>query len=111
VFESAGFLSDLAGLTGGERVLPFMRRALGPLLSDDRCGGELLDTLHAYLISGGSPNQAGQLLGLHPSSVKYRLKVIRSLLGHDPLQDADVRFELELAVRLAIALRNLEPAA
>ena len=66
----------------------------------------MLDTLHAYLRAGGSPREAGRLVHLHESSVKYRMRVIREFLG-SRLDETDTRFEIELAVRLLIGIRAL----
>jgi DNA-binding PucR family transcriptional regulator len=88
-----------------------VRRVLGPLLDDPRFGGELADTLQAYLATGGSPANAAELLHLHPSSVKYRMRVIRELLGGDELDDHDRRFELELALRMFQTFQNLDDAS
>jgi sugar diacid utilization regulator len=107
VFETVGVIGSLMGSCGRD-LLAFAHRVLQPLLDDHRCGGELLDTLHAYLASAGSTGQAAEVLHLHPSSVKYRLKVIRQLIGRDRLEDPNARFELELAVRVAMAMRQLD---
>lgn len=107
VFETAGLISALLGACGGRDLVGFAHRVLHPLLENDRCGGELLETLHAYLGSAGSTGRAAKQLHLHPSSVKYRLKVIRQLIGRDRLDDPNSRFELELAVRIITAVRQL----
>lgn len=109
VFEHTGLIGEIVGLTHDQDLLGFARRVVEPLLADDRCGGELLETLHAYLSCGGSTGRAAEALHLHPSSVKYRLKVIRQLIGRERLEDADARFELEVAVRLMMASRQLRP--
>ena len=110
VFDTAGLISALIGASGGRDLLGFARRVLQPLLTNDRCGGELLETLHAYLASAGSTGQAARMLHLHPSSVKYRLKVIRQLIGRERLDDPNARFELELAVRVVTAVRQMSTA-
>jgi DNA-binding PucR family transcriptional regulator len=86
--------------------VPFVERILGDLLDDQRFGGQLIETLYAYLQTSGSPRGAGALLHLHPSTVKYRIRVIRELLG-PRLEDQSTRFDLELAVRLCLAARQL----
>lgn len=97
----------LVAVTSGQ--VPFViERVLGRLLTDDRFGGELVETLYAYLVTRGSPQEAGRLLHLHVSSVKYRMRVIRELLGVR-LDDPAQRFELELAARLYLAAREFGP--
>jgi hypothetical protein len=105
-------LDDLGPLTGvllsapGEQLVPFIERVLGELLVDQRFGGQLIETLYAYMQTGGSPREAGELLHLHASTVKYRMKVIRELLGKR-LEDRSTRFDLELAVRTCLAAKFL----
>ena len=45
-------------------------------------------------------------LAVHPSTLKYRLGRIREILDVD-IADADVRFNVELAVRLADGMRRM----
>jgi PucR C-terminal helix-turn-helix domain len=105
VLDDLGPLAEVLGATPGRELVPFVERVLGDLLDDQRFGGQLIETLHAYLHSG-SPREAGVLLHLHPSTVKYRIRVIRELLG-PRLEDQASRFDLELAVRLCLAARQL----
>ncbi len=62
-------------------------------------GGDLLATAAAYLEQAGSLEGAARLLVVHPNTVRYRLKRIREVVGHDP---ADARGALVL--RLALVL-------
>ncbi len=106
VSEELGPVADVLTAVSTQHVPLFVERVLGDLLTDDRFGGQLVETLHAYLTTGGSPQGAGRLLHLHPSSVKYRIRTVRERLGSrldDPLQ----RFDLELAVRLCLAVKEL----
>lgn len=89
-----------------EGVDPYVRRVLGTLLDDTRFGGELTDTLYAYLQTDRSLRAAAERLHLHSSTVKYRIRVARDLLG-DRLNDPDERFELELALRMHLTQRSL----
>lgn len=100
VYEEGGLEEILLGHPDTENLQAYVRRVLGPILDDSRFDGELADTLQAYLSTGGSPAGAAERLHLHPSSVKYRVRVIRDLLGGDALDDHDQRFELELALRM-----------
>ncbi|NGO69683.1 helix-turn-helix domain-containing protein [Streptomyces boncukensis] len=75
------------------------RRRLAPL---EACGPthsrRLAETLLAWLETrGGAPEVAGRL-GVHPQTVRYRLRQIRELWG-DEIDDPDSRFELELVLR------------
>lgn len=110
VLDDLGPLTEVIGGAPGRNLIPFAERVLGELLHDQRFGGQLIETLFAYLQTGGSPREAGELLHLHPSTVKYRMRVIRDLLG-PRLQDRSARFDLELAVRLCLAARLLGKGA
>ncbi|MBW0110577.1 helix-turn-helix domain-containing protein [Pseudonocardia sp. KRD-182] len=106
VNEQLGPVADVLTAVSASRIPQFVERVLGELLVDDRFGGQLVETLHAYLTTGGSPQEAGRLLHMHASSVKYRMRVIRQLLG-PRLEDPVQRFDLELAVRLYFAAQEL----
>lgn len=106
VTDELGPMADVLTAVSAGQVAPFVERVLGDLVTDSRFGGQLVETLYAYLTTGGSPQEAGRLLHLHPSSVKYRIRVIRGLLGAR-LDDPAQRFDLELAVRLHLAARQL----
>lgn len=106
VVDQLGPLAGVLQAVPGQQVAPYVKRVLGDLINDDRFGGQLIETLYAYLQTGGSPRGAGALLHLHGSSVKYRMRVLRELLG-DRLDSPGKRFDLELALRLYLAGRSL----
>jgi DNA-binding PucR family transcriptional regulator len=81
---------------------------LGPLLEHDRARhGRFVPTLRAYLDADGHHPTAAAACHVHVSTLKYRLGVIRRVLGR-PLWDPDVRFGLRVAFRL---LDILQPRA
>jgi hypothetical protein len=104
MLEDLGPLAEALGATPGRGFAPFVERVLGDLLDDRRFGGQLIETLYAYLQTGGSLREAGELLHMHASTVKYRMRVIRELLG-PRLADQSSRLDIELAVRLCMAAR------
>lgn len=110
LLDNVGPFADVLSRVPGQQLAPFVERVLGDLLDDQRFGGQLLETLYAYLQTGGSPSVAGGLLHLHPSTVKYRMRVIRELLG-DRLDDQGERFDVELAVRVCLASRQVGGSA
>jgi hypothetical protein len=57
----------------------------------------LRETLTAY-VEGGNAVSAAHRLGVHPQTMRYRLRRIRELTGRDPGDGWD-RFVLELALR------------
>ncbi|ARF55192.1 helix-turn-helix domain-containing protein [Streptomyces gilvosporeus] len=82
-----------------ELIEDLTRRRLAPLA---RCGPtharRLAETLLAWLETrGGAPDVAARL-GVHPQTVRYRLRQIRELWGTE-VDDPDRRFELELVLR------------
>ncbi|WP_030804285.1 PucR family transcriptional regulator [Streptomyces sp. NRRL S-337] len=85
----------LALLAGRPATTPdqIARLVLGPLLHPGR--RHLLDALTAYLDTG-SANAAARRLGLHPQSLRYRLRRIGDLTGRDP-RDPWQRLTLDIA--------------
>jgi hypothetical protein len=83
----AGVLGEadalLVALLRGEPAVDprtFADVALRPLLAADQA--HLLTGLTAYLVTGSS-TAAGRRLGLHPQSMRYRLRRARELTGRD----------------------------
>lgn len=58
----------------------------------------LVETLLAWLETRGGAPEVAERLGVHPQTVRYRLRQIRALLG-DEVDDPDRRFKLELVLR------------
>lgn len=61
-------------------------------------GRRLAETLLAWLETRGGAPEVAARLGVHPQTVRYRLRQIRELWG-DEVDDPDRRFELELVLR------------
>ncbi|MFD9886276.1 helix-turn-helix domain-containing protein [Streptomyces alboflavus] len=82
-----------------ELIEDLSRRCLAPL---DHCGPahgrRLAETLLAWLETRGGAPEVATRLGVHPQTVRYRLRQIRELWG-DEVDDPDRRFELELVLR------------
>ncbi|MEU6080959.1 helix-turn-helix domain-containing protein [Streptomyces sp. NPDC047108] len=82
-----------------ELVEDLARRRLAPLAA---CGPaharRLAETLLAWLETRGGAPEVAARLGVHPQTVRYRLRQIRELWGPD-VDDPDRRFELELVLR------------
>lgn len=89
-----------------DRVDEHVERWIGPLLRyDTEHGARLVETLGVFL--GGEGHLAtARRLAIHPSTLKYRLGRIREILAVD-LTRPDVRFNVELALRLAEGLRAI----
>jgi PucR C-terminal helix-turn-helix domain len=73
--------------------------ALAPL---DELGpgarARLRETLEAWLRHRGRTERVAEALHVHPQTVRYRMAQLRELFG-ERLEDPDLRFELELALR------------
>ncbi|MEU9122335.1 helix-turn-helix domain-containing protein [Streptomyces sp. NPDC048506] len=82
-----------------ELIDDLTRRRLAPL---DSCGPthgrRLEETLLAWLETRGGAPEIAARLGVHPQTVRYRLRQIRELWGAE-MDDPDRRFELELVLR------------
>ena len=73
--------------------------ALAPLEGETAASRERLSqTLLEWLRHRGRTELVADALHVHPQTVRYRLGRLRELYG-DRLEDADARFELELALR------------
>ncbi|MET7637975.1 helix-turn-helix domain-containing protein [Streptomyces sp. NPDC005438] len=82
---------ELIGDLGRRRLAPL--RHCGPTQ-----GRRLAQTLLAWLETRGGAPEVAQRLGVHPQTVRYRLRQIRELWGGE-IDDPDSRFELELVLR------------
>jgi DNA-binding PucR family transcriptional regulator len=109
VFEDLGVYKLLAEIADIGSVERFVQRWLGALLDYDAAkGGQLVETLTAYLECGGSYDATARAISTHRSTLRYRLQRVREIGGYD-LSDPDTRFNLQLATRAwttIVALRR-----
>jgi hypothetical protein len=73
------------------RLAPLHELAPGPQ-------ARLTETLRAWLDRPGQVQAVAAVLGVHPQTVRYRVRRLRELFG-DALEDPERRFELSLALR------------
>ena len=83
-----GLAADLAAT----RLAPLEGLPAGPR-------ARLTETLRAWLDRPGQVQAVAAELGVHPQTVRYRLRQLRELFG-TRLEDPDARFELSLALRV-----------
>jgi hypothetical protein len=83
-----GVASDLAA----SRLAPLAELPPGPR-------ARLTETLRAWLDRPGQVQAVAAELGVHPQTVRYRLRQLRELFG-TRLEDPEARFELGLALRV-----------
>jgi len=93
---------SLALLLGADRALArdLADAALEPLQEETPASrARLRATLDAWLAERGRTERVAGALHVHPQTVRYRMARLRELFG-DRLDDADARFELQLALRI-----------
>jgi len=100
------------GLAEADRHLPALLLAADPDVADalarsrlapltdlpDGPRARLTETLRAWLDRPGQVQAVAAVLGVHPQTVRYRVRKLRELFG-DALEDPERRFELALALR------------
>ncbi|HEX3318450.1 MAG TPA: helix-turn-helix domain-containing protein, partial [Solirubrobacteraceae bacterium] len=92
-------LPELALRTDAPLLARLRARRLAPLDGlPARTRDRLTETLAAWLDERGNAVAVASRLGVHPQTVRYRLAQLRDHFG-DTLEDADARFELQMALR------------
>jgi DNA-binding PucR family transcriptional regulator len=90
----------LSGLVANPEAVDFVQEWLGPLLDyDAEHSTELTETLAVHLKRSGHYGETAVELGIHRSTVRYRIHAIRGLIQHDP-GDPEIRFNLQIATRI-----------
>lgn len=98
-FENLGVYRLLAEDADPAGLDDFVRRWLGTLLEYDReRHGDLVPTLARFLDCGGNYDATAEALTIGRTTVRYRLRRVRELSGHD-LGDPETRFQLHLAIK------------
>lgn len=78
----------------------YVREWLGPLLDYDTAHRtDLVPTLSQYFEAGGNYDNTAAVLGIHRSTLRYRLQRLREIGGHD-LGDVETRLNLHVATRV-----------
>jgi DNA-binding PucR family transcriptional regulator len=90
----------LMGAADSADVRIFVNGAIGKLIEyDKRTGSDYLETLSAYLRSGCRSQLCANAMGLHVTTLRYRLSRINDLF-HIDVESPERRFAVELAVHL-----------
>lgn len=98
-YEDLGVYQLLSESADPRALESFVHRWLGALIEyDTEHRSELTETLAAFLEAGGNYDATGTALTIGRSTVRYRIRRIQQLSGHD-LGNAEIRFQLQLAVR------------
>ncbi|MGR8007336.1 PucR family transcriptional regulator [Streptomyces hypolithicus] len=99
VLHCTEYTEALVLLPPEELIGDLTRRCLAPLAGcGPTQGRRLAETLLAWLETRGGAPEVAARLGVHPQTVRYRMRQIRELWG-DEVDDPDRRFELELVLR------------
>jgi len=79
-FDVTAIIAAAVGRGGSKAAVKFLQ----PLVErDERQGGELVETLRAFLRSDGRPTEAAASLHVHRNTLRYRLGRISDLLNVD----------------------------
>jgi len=105
-FGNLGVYPVLSPLLGTPEAEAFLDETLGPLLMyDRRNNAELVRTLDAYFANQENLGKTADALHLHRNSLSYRLHRIAEVSSVS-LDDAEVRFRLQLALKLRRLLNH-----
>ncbi|MFC7396520.1 helix-turn-helix domain-containing protein [Chelatococcus sp. GCM10030263] len=107
-----GPMPMLIGAAESADVRTFVEGVIGAAIAHDRKHGTpYLQTLAAYVREGCRAQACADAMGLHVTTLRYRLSRIQDLFGIDP-ETPDKRFAIELAIRLHGVIENGDaPAA
>jgi sugar diacid utilization regulator len=106
VYADLGLYRLLTLGTDDGELTQFVREWLGSLLDYDATNrSDLVTTLLQYLECGGNYDAAARALLIHRSTLRYRLRRIREISGHD-LGAVDTRLNLHVAARAWQILRR-----
>ncbi|MFC5237398.1 PucR family transcriptional regulator [Pseudonocardia zijingensis] len=98
-YEDLGIYRLLSGGQDDHDVKEFVREWLGSLIDyDGTSRSDLVRTLWQYFECGGNYDSTARALHIHRSTLRYRLRRIRELSGHD-LGSVDSRLNLHIATR------------
>jgi sugar diacid utilization regulator len=105
-FEELGVLRLVFANDDTHDVEQFVRDWIGELIDYDRAKRtQLVTTLSRYYDSGCNYDATATALHIHRSTLRYRLKRIRELTGHD-LGAVDGRLNLQVATRAWLVLHG-----
>lgn len=104
--QDFGPLPMLVSAADVSDVRSFVRESIGPMAEHDReHETPYLETLSAYLQEACRAQACADRMGLHVTTLRYRLARIQELFGID-VETPDKRFAVELAIRLHRVIDN-----
>jgi sugar diacid utilization regulator len=106
--KDLGSLRFLLNAPNESELMSLVETQIGPLAAHDRERQTyLLQTLEVFLDEGGNRRRTAERCHVHESTIKYRMRRIRELLGCD-LTSANVRFDLMLGLKVLALLRAVD---
>jgi purine catabolism regulator len=104
--QDFGPLPMLVAASEAGDVRSFVKESVGAIADHDRENGTpYLETLSTYLQEGCRSQACADTLGLHVTTLRYRLSRIQELFGVD-VETPEKRFAVELAIRLHRVIDN-----
>lgn len=104
--QDFGPLPMLVAASDVSDVRSFVQESIGAIAEHDRENGTpYLQTLSAYLQEGCRAQACADTMGLHVTTLRYRLARIQDLFGVD-VETSEKRFAVELALRLYDVIDN-----
>jgi sugar diacid utilization regulator len=96
-YSDLGIARLLFQVENTAELLDFAHTRMNPVLAyDRRHGGVLMAALEGYLDANQSVPVAAQQIGLHPNTLRYRLRKVEELLGGS-LTDIGLLLDVQLA--------------
>lgn len=106
-FDHMGFFKILFSVNDRRVLESYVHEKLGVLIENDQTHHTgYMDTLHQYLICGGSIQKIAAALFCHRNTISYRIRIIKEEFGYD-LDDGHACFELTAAFEILEYLRIL----
>jgi purine catabolism regulator len=104
--QDFGPLPMLVAASDVADVRSFVQDSVGTIAEHDReHGTPYLETLSVYLREGCRSQACADAMGLHVTTLRYRLTRIQELFGID-VETPEKRFAVELAIRLHGVIDN-----
>ena len=98
--QDFGPLPMLVAASDAGDIRSFVQESVGAIADHDRENGTpYLETLSVYLTEGCRSQACADTMGLHVTTLRYRLARIQELFGVD-VETPEKRFAVELAIRL-----------
>lgn len=96
-----------AGIVGEDGMTALVERELGKLAAPDEAAERLRDTVRLYLEHAGDARAVGEVLNVHPNTVRYRVRQAEQIIGH-PVDERRVYLEVALHAVKAFGIKAFD---